>query len=384
MLIGSAALIGLFYAAPLLSDGIRRAAAISVAVAMPDISLDLFEQRFRAEIYGGELQGVTHESVPFAPSPGYTEPEPEPSDFPPVDTPPQNLLQPEAPAASDAPAAPVRPQIRIPARYAAPIISENFAGRDDADWLLRYGNAFIRNETRHSDEYVLKILEEPLAMQFYADGRPQVLIMHTHATEAFERYDSDVFDTRNNWRSTDNNINMAAVGAVFADVLESYGIGVIHDTTQHDYPSYNGSYTRAARTIRGYLEEHPSLQIVLDLHRDAMPRDDAIIKPVAMVNQKKTAQIMIISGSDDGTMNMPNWRDNLRLAAAFQNYMEAEGRDLTRPVYLCHRKYNMDLTPGSLLLEIGSNANTIEEAKLAAELAAHALAALIIERMYED
>ncbi|MCL2068898.1 MAG: stage II sporulation protein P [Oscillospiraceae bacterium] len=375
MVLGAAMLSGLFYTMPVLSDAMRRAAVVSVAVAMPDISLDLFEERLRTQIYGGEIPGVIHESTPFLPAP-----EPLPAD-PPVDIPPQNPLLPEIHAPSmPAPAAPQNPVRipRVPERYAAPIINENFAGRDGGG-MLRHDNIFIRNETDLSPDGVLDILEEPMPLEFHADGRPQVLIVHTHATESYERYDSEFYDIRNTWRSTDNNINVVALGTVMRDVLEEYGIGVIHDTTQHDFPSYNGSYERAARTIKGYLEDYNDIQVVLDLHRDAMPRGDAIIKPVTMVGDRKAAQIMIISGSDNGSLNMPNWRDNFRFAAAFQSYMEMEARELTRPIYLSHRRYNMDITTGSLLVEIGSNANTLEEAKLSAELAAHALAALIIE-----
>jgi len=385
MLVGTLAILGIHSAMPILGDAMRQAAMVSAVMSMPDISVEVFEHYLEVQVYGGVLRGIDHDSIPFEPAaPALTVPA-----APPVDVPPQNL--PAAPEPESAaplpPTTPPRDAPRripvIPPQYAAPIIAENFAGREGRG-LLQHGAGFIRNETRFSYAYIREILEEPFALEFYADFRPQVLIMHTHTTEAFERFDADYFDIRNTWRSTDNNINMAAVGAVMADVLESYGIGVIHDTTQHDFPMYAGSYGRAAETIRGYLEEYPSIQIVLDLHRDAMPRGNAMIKPVAMINGNKTAQIMIIAGSDNGNMNMPYWRENLRFAAAFQDYMEAQGEDLTRPVYLTHRRYNMDLSTGSLLLEIGSNANTLEEAFYAAELAGHALAALILNNLTEE
>lgn len=170
---------------------------------------------------------------------------------------------------------------------------------------------------------------------------------------------------------------MVAVGDAFAQVLEQNGIGVLHDTTQHDYPSYNGSYERSADTIRAYLEEYPSIKVVLDLHRDAMQRDDAIVKPVAVIDGRKAAQIMIIAACDDGTMGVPEWRQNLRFAAAYQDYMEQYYPGLTRPVFFCYRKYNQDLTTGSLLLEFGSNANTLDEAVYSATMAAQSLVHLI-------
>jgi hypothetical protein len=84
-------------------------------------------------------------------------------------------------------------------------------------------------------------------------------------------------------------------------------------------------------------------------------------------------------------MNIPNWRENLRFAALFQDYMERDYPQLTKPVFFCYRKYNMDLTPGSLLLEFGSNANTLEEAINAARMAGQALSNLILDNvLYED
>jgi len=367
----------MFSAVPVLADTVRRAAVVSAAMSMPDISIGVFEHYLQVEVYGGVIRGVEHDSIPLEPAaPALTFPV-----NPPVDMPPQNPL-PQEPHTSPPRDTPRRIPA-IPPQYAAPIIAENFAGRDGRG-LIRHGDGFIRNETIHSYAHLREVLEEPMSLSFYPDGRPQVLIMHTHTTEAFERFDADYYDIRNTWRSTDNNINMAAVGAVMVCVLESYGIGVLHNTTQHDFPAYAGAYGRAARTIQSYLDEYPSIQVVLDLHRDAMPRANAMIKPVAMINGTKTAQIMIIAGSDDTTMNMPHWRENLRFAAELQNYLEWQGKDLTRPIFLTHRRYNMDLSTGSLLLEIGSNANTLEEAFYAAELAGHALAALILDNLKDD
>ncbi|HHY52704.1 MAG TPA: stage II sporulation protein P [Clostridiales bacterium] len=214
---------------------------------------------------------------------------------------------------------------------------------------------------------------------------PLVLIYHTHATESFERYDSEYYDTRNTWRSTDNNNNMVAVGAAMAHALEQAGIGVIHDTTQHDYPSYNGSYERSAETIQQYLEQYPSIKIILDLHRDAMERENqTIVKPVVEIDGRKAAQIMIIAGADNGSMGMEHWKQNMRFACDLQNAMERNFPQLTRPILLSHRKYNQHLSTGALLLEFGSNANTLEEAVYSAEMAGRALAELIYQSMEDD
>lgn len=343
----------------------RQAAIFSAAVNMPDSSFDLLRDRFRSELYGEQ----SDQSSSGADAPSRSEREPEGPDRR------QDMPEESGGAAAQPETAPAPP--KIPKEYAAMLLSENFGGTENGT-LLRFGAGYIKNDTKHSDEDVLSFFDKPFELRFEAADVPQVLIYHTHATESFEKYDNTVYDTRNTWRSNNNLENMVAVGDAMAEVLRQSGIGVIHDTTQHDYPSYNGSYERSAKTVSQYLEEYPSIKVVLDLHRDAMERENGtIVKPVAMVGGRKAAQVMIISGCDDGTMNMPDWKSNFRFAIAFQDYMESAFPGLTRPVFFSHRKYNQNLSTGALLLEFGSNANTLEEAVYSAELAGQALAELI-------
>lgn len=202
--------------------------------------------------------------------------------------------------------------------------------------------------------------------------------MHTHTTESYEPYARDYFDSDSTSRTTDNNNNMAKVGEVLCEVLNSNGIYAIHDTTQHDYPSYNGSYERSAETVKAYLKKYPSIKIVLDIHRDAIERENGTrIKPVTEINGKKAAQLMIISGCDDGKMNMPKWRENLKFSAALQDQLESDYPTLTRPILFCYRKYNQDLTTGSILIEVGGHANSIDEALYSARLLGESLSRVL-------
>ena len=142
-------------------------------------------------------------------------------------------------------------------------------------------------------------------------------------------------------------------GNALAKKLEENGIGVIHDATQHDYPSYNGSYQRSAETIKKHLAQNPSIRIVLDVHRDGIQRTDTlIVKPTTVINGRKAAQLMIIAGCDDGTMNMPGWSENLRFAGRLVDAVETDSPTLMRPVMFCYRKYNQDLAPGLSLIHI--------------------------------
>lgn len=233
----------------------------------------------------------------------------------------------------------------------------------------------VRNVTSVSNKTLLA--ESRLAPDFTVEknGEPQILIMHTHTTESYEPYERDFYDSSFNSRTTDERMNMVAVGNAVAEQLEAAGIGVIHDVTKHDYPSYNDSYDRSRETVSTILEEHPSIKIVLDIHRDAIERENGErIAPVAEINGRNAAQVMIICGCDDGTMNMPNYLKNFRFACMLQQQMESGYEGLTRPILFDYRKYNQDLTTGSILIEVGGHANSIEQAVYSGELIGKSLA----------
>lgn len=274
------------------------------------------------------------------------------------------------------PAAPVS----IPEEYQGPIIEETMSGQAKTGFPT-YGVGLIKNSSNLSDEEVSSIAAEEHDLSLGTEG-PQVLIYHTHATESFEPYDSTVYDTRNTWRSTDSKENMIAVGNAIADAIEAHGIKVIHDDTLHDYPSYNGSYERSAVTIEDYLEQYPSICVALDIHRDAIQREDTLVKPVVTIDGKKAAQLMIIAGCDDsGSLGIPTWKDNLRFGVRLQDQIESMYPGLCRPLYFTYRKYNQHLTNASLLFEIGSHGNTLEEAIYCGEMAGDAIGAYLAAQL---
>ena len=239
----------------------------------------------------------------------------------------------------------------------------------NGDDYISLSNGQVRNVTSVSNDDLLAESELAPDFEIELNGEPQILIMHTHATESYEPYERDFYDSSFNSRTTDPTMNMIAVGNEIAEELEAAGIAVIHDTTLHDYPSYNGSYDRSRETVQKYLEEYPSIKIVLDVHRDAIERESGErIAPVAEIDGKNAAQVMIISGCDDGTMDMPNYMKNFRFAALLQNQLESDWEGLTRPILFDYRKYNQDLTTGSILIEVGGHANSIDQALYSGEL----------------
>ena len=206
----------------------------------------------------------------------------------------------------------------------------------------------------------------------------QVLIIHTHATETYMKSNSDTYTSDFSSRTRDNEYNMVKMGEIITEKLNKAGIKTLHDKTQHDYPEYNGSYSRAANTICSYLEKYKSIKIVLDIHRDAVGDNDGNkIKLVTEIEGKKAAQVMIVMGSNTGSVtNFPNWQENLKLAVKLQQTLESEYPTLARPLSLMSKNYNESLTTGSLLVEIGTDGNTVEEAKYSSELVGKSLVKL--------
>lgn len=237
----------------------------------------------------------------------------------------------------------------------------------------------VRNSTHVTNQVLLNQSRQLPKFTIDLNGEPQVLIMHTHTTESFEPYERDFYDNSFSYRTTDPSKNTVMIGEEIKKGLTKAGINTIHDTTIHDYPSYNGSYERSEQTVKSYLEQYPSIKIVLDIHRDALESNNNLIQPVANINGKKAAQIMIISGCDDGTMGMPNYLQNFRLASLFQQQLEQDWSGLTRPILFDYRKYNQHLTTGSLLIEVGSHGNTLDQVKYSGELIGKSLAKALLE-----
>ena len=238
-------------------------------------------------------------------------------------------------------------------------------------------NGYIKNCTSISRADIEAQVQNPPYFTISDTDEPQLLIIHTHTTESYVPFTGDYYDKTMSFRSTDNSQNMAAVGEEIARQLTEAGIGVIHDTTQHDYPSYNGAYDRSAVTVQNYLAQYPSIKIVLDIHRDAIASGSQVYSAEAEIDGKKAAQVMIISGCDDGTMGYPDYMKNLSFAAALQNQLEGDYPTLTRPILFDYRKYNQQLTTGSLLLEIGSHGNTLEQAVYTGQLIGKSLGRLL-------
>lgn len=238
---------------------------------------------------------------------------------------------------------------------------------------------YVRNTTLEHDIDIQKYLNG----RVYADidkKETSVLIYHTHTTESYELLDRGFYTNERSSRSENSGENMIRVGEEICRILEENGYKTIHDKTIYD-KKYSGAYERSCENISKILKENPSIQIVLDVHRDAIyQKDGSRVKPVVQINGRKAAQIMIISGCEDGNVtNFPNWEKNLSFAVQLQNKLKNDNPQLVRPLMFCSRKYNMHLTPCSLLVEFGTDANTLSEAVYSAELFAKSLSEFLKE-----
>ena len=212
------------------------------------------------------------------------------------------------------------------------------------------------------------------AAQLTDDG-PQVLIVHSHGSEAYTMPAGQEYTPTGSFRTDNDACNVVRVGDEIAAALSERGISVLHDRTLHDVPDYNDAYPHSLASVEDYMEKYPSLVFVLDVHRDAIETENGSrMAPVCTVNGRQAAQVMIICGCDNGTtVSLPNYRLNLRFAAAWETAMEGLYPGFTRPVLFSYRFYNQDLTPGSLLIEIGGHGNNLNEALYAGQLAAQGL-----------
>ena len=239
------------------------------------------------------------------------------------------------------------------------------------------GGMTIRNETGYWVDAAQLLAEGP-GLTLPPD-EPQILIIHTHASEAYTQSGADRYSPSDDGRTEDTQFNVVRIGDELTALLTEAGLNVIHDRGIYDYPSYTGSYTRAGEAIAQYLESCPGIRIVLDIHRDALGSGGVVYKTMAEEDGATASQIMLLVGTDESGLEHPNWRGNLALALYLQNAADSAYPTLMRPVSLVPQRYNQQLTPGSLIVEVGSSGNTLREALNAVRLFARAVAPALLD-----
>ena len=241
----------------------------------------------------------------------------------------------------------------------------------DPSGFLVKGSVYVHNTSAAS------LTQSDLDGGFSAvltDEAPQVLIVHTHGCEAYTMPEGEEYEASDDHRTLDESMNVVRVGDEIARVLEDAGIGVLHDRTLHDYPSYSGAYNRSLETVERYRAEHPSIVYIFDVHRDAVADAQGNQYKLLCAEEPNAAQLEFVIGSNGGGLSHDNWRDNLRLACAVQATLLADYPTLMRPIIVRNSRYNQQVTTGSLLIEVGTAGNSLAEALTAARLFAQGFA----------
>ncbi len=281
--------------------------------------------------------------------------------------PPSAAPLPEEPVEPEAP--PEFPDNGVAARTLSPSSPEGY---------LVAGDVYINN--RSDLELDASIFHETFAAALAEEEGPQVLIVHTHGSEAYTMPPGQEYVPSGESRTTDSQFNVVRVGDEIAAVLEAAGLEVLHDAALHDYPEYSGAYGRSLETVERYLEEYPTIRFVLDVHRDAISDGDGSpYKVISSVDGRSAAQMSFVIGTDGGGLEHPQWRENLKFAAAVQQELAERYPTLMRPITVRNSRYNQHTTTGSLLVEMGAAGNSLDEALLSARLLGEALAEVILE-----
>lgn len=219
------------------------------------------------------------------------------------------------------------------------------------------------------DPDIPALLQKPLEWDLYGTD-PTVLILHTHSTESYTRTTEDYREV-SAWRTLEEDYNMLSIGRQVAELLTREGIAVLQDRELHDYPSYNGSYVHARSAIASYLKQYPSIRLVLDLHRDASGGEGGQMRTKAQVEGQPCAQLMMVVGTNHET-----YEENLSFALKLHVQLETQAPGITRPLQLRQQRFNQDLCPAALIVEVGAAGNTHPEAMTAAKELAKAIIAL--------
>ena len=252
------------------------------------------------------------------------------------------------------------------AKYA---VEERYIGQTGT----KVANCYVKNKTGLGIDFQESLASSlPFEIEKNSDS-PQVLIYHTHTSESYMDEDVDYFYESYYSRTQNTDFSVVSVGNILCEKLNEMGINTIHDTTVHD-STYNGSYDRSMQTIESNMNEYEYIKVVLDIHRDAIGTDECKVKPVFTYDGKKGAQIMILSGCDYyGEMGFESWQENLKFAMKLQNTAETMYPGMTRPLSFDYFAYNEYVCNGSLLIEVGAEANSIEQSEYTAELLANVL-----------
>ena len=231
----------------------------------------------------------------------------------------------------------------------------------------------LHGENEHAD---LIVLEDAAVQEDHTQPveRPRVLIYHTHTHEAYAQTAADPYRETESWRTEGQTHSVVRVGEALAALLTDYGFDVVHDTADYEYPKLNTAYARSLDMLETKRGE--TFNLCVDLHRDAW---DKSMAECACIGSQRAAQLMMLIGNGGNFDIKPDYEANLAFAARLTDRINALCDGLCRPVMVTNGRYNQHLFTPSVLIEVGHNLNTLDEALASMPVLAEALADLLKE-----
>jgi len=228
----------------------------------------------------------------------------------------------------------------------------------------------------------IQVDDKPIEMS--GEG-PKILIYHTHTREAYRQDPNAPYKeaSAEAFRTNDMNYSVVKVGTTLAKELTDRGIAVLHDKTNHEAGNYNAAYARSLETLKKRMAEYNSLNMFIDIHRNAYDKksskntDDEVV----IVDGERVAKIMVVIGTGEGIMGgfseKPNWKENAKLAIKLTNKLNELYPGIAKDVYYKNGRYNQHVSNNAILIEIGSTLTTLEEAERAGKYLAEAISQIV-------
>lgn len=232
------------------------------------------------------------------------------------------------------------------------------------------GEVTLQNETSYKLD--LSKAELPRTEGEIRGTPPTVLVYHTHGTESYSPFGG--YGGSYSFRSEDVTENVVAAGEALCDALREYGVFALHDLNMYDKDDFSLSYSKSRDACEEWMNKYSTLRYIIDIHRDSVKSGGLAAAAVAVVEGKRAAQIMIVVGTDEKAGRHTGWKTNLANAVKLWKALYAISPSLVRPIYLRSASFNQDISPGALIIEVGSQGNTLEEAEESARLLARAMA----------
>jgi len=208
------------------------------------------------------------------------------------------------------------------------------------------GKAVINN----TNYDVSTLINDSYSIPEIDKNQPAVLIYHTHTSESY-----------------DGGGTVVDVGNRMCDEFEKAGFKTIHITDTFDKEQFSGAYSRSIIEVEKVLKKYPSIKFVFDVHRDSIADSEGTAyRPLSVVNDEQTAQVMFVCGTDQKGLSHPYWKENFKFALAVSKTLGSEYNGLSRPVNLRADRFNTHVTKHTFLIEMGSEKNTLAEVERAA------------------